>query len=678
MKTKKNNKRLVLFLGIILLIVILGTILYLIFNKEEENYNLSSNEKKWIENNKNKVIDISITNNIPIFSLDGKGIVLTFIDYFEQSTSLEFNKSTCCSDTNAEYSFKIINESKELADNQYLLYKDNYVLLGKSKDIISNLNLLSERKIGVLRDNLDEISNYLETDTTLTFVASEDYFGMLSKFESGELDYIVVPKNQYLEKIITNEYFIVYNLSALNDSYVLELNGSKELNSILTKKLKEWSNINLNKMFIKEMNEYYFKLSEIDEKKASDFKSRVYIYGYVDNLPYDIEKGNEHHGINSEFMKGFEAFSGAKINYKRYKDIDSLEDAFNKKNVDIIFNYFNLDDSINMNNTIPIYSSNYVILSHINNNVTIDSFASLKGNTIYTIKDTKLANYFNKNSGAEIKTYSRVNNMLKNKEPLILLDLNLYNFYKNSKLKDYYIIYEGVADIKYNFGVNKDEINDTFSQIFEFYLMNSNHKGVINEGMTKLLKSNFLTEISDTQYILVASVLLLSILLLLKKGKMKKNVKEGNIKYIDSLTSLKNRNYLIDNIEKWDDTKLLPKTVIIIDLNRLKDVNNNFGYKEGDRLIKAAANILINNQIENSDIIRTDGNEFMVYTIGHEKNAIVDYTKKLQKLFKDLPYEHGATLGYSMINDDIKEVEDAINDATLDMLTNKENRELDA
>ena len=244
-------------------------------------------------------------------------------------------------------------------------------------------------------------------------------------------------------------------------------------------------------------------------------------------------------------------------------------------------------------------------------------------------------------------------------------------------MKDYYIIYEGNADVNYNFMINIDDINDTFSKIFQFYIMNSNPKAVINLGISKLLKVNFFNEISETQYILIVVVLILSILMMLKKGKKNKNLKEKNSKYIDSLTSLKNRNYLIDNIEKWDEGKLLPKTIIVIDLNRLKDVNNNFGYKEGDRLIKAAANILVSNQINNTEIIRTDGNEFMVYLIGHEKGEIVDYIKKLNKLFKDLPYEHGATLGYSIINDDIKELEDAINEATLDMLTNKENRELD-
>ena len=39
---------------------------------------------------------------------------------------------------------------------------------------------------------------------------------------------------------------------------------------------------------------------------------------------------------------------------------------------------------------------------------------------------------------------------------------------------------------------------------------------------------------------------------------------------------------------------------------------------------------------------------------------------------KNLPHEFGAAIGYSIINDEIKTLDDAINEATLEMITNKE------
>ena len=46
--------------------------------------------------------------------------------------------------------------------------------------------------------------------------------------------------------------------------------------------------------------------------------------------------------------------------------------------------------------------------------------------------------------------------------------------------------------------------------------------------------------------------------------------------------------------------------------------------------------------------------------------------RKLNKEFKNIPYGFGATLGYSMIVDDVKTIDDAINEAVLEVKTNKE------
>ncbi|MFA5409621.1 MAG: hypothetical protein WC343_12695, partial [Bacilli bacterium] len=71
---------------------------------------------------------------------------------------------------------------------------------------------------------------------------------------------------------------------------------------------------------------------------------------------------------------------------------------------------------------------------------------------------------------------------------------------------------------------------------------------------------------------------------------------------------------------------------------------------------------------------RTDGNEFVIYMIGYDESSVIAYIRKLYRLLKELPYEYGASLGYSMIEDDIKTIEDAINEAILDMVTNRETK----
>jgi diguanylate cyclase (GGDEF)-like protein len=139
------------------------------------------------------------------------------------------------------------------------------------------------------------------------------------------------------------------------------------------------------------------------------------------------------------------------------------------------------------------------------------------------------------------------------------------------------------------------------------------------------------------------------------------------------LTNLKNRNYLNDNIEYWEKNKVYPQAVVLLDLNKVKELNDKYGHEEGDKQIQSAANILIRTQRENSEIIRTDGNEFMVYLVGYDEKFIISYLHKLNREFKtSLPYEtYGVAIGYSIIENDLKTIDDAINEAAIMMRENK-------
>ena len=125
-------------------------------------------------------------------------------------------------------------------------------------------------------------------------------------------------------------------------------------------------------------------------------------------------------------------------------------------------------------------------------------------------------------------------------------------------------------------------------------------------------------------------------------------------------------------MEAWNKSEKYPQTIVIVDLNNVKYVNDNYGHEAGDKLIVQAASTLLNTQLENSELIRTDGNEFLIYLIGYSDKQIETYTKKLTKELKELPYGFGAAIGYSMIKDGMKTIDDAINEATLEMRTNKE------
>ena len=62
----------------------------------------------------------------------------------------------------------------------------------------------------------------------------------------------------------------------------------------------------------------------------------------------------------------------------------------------------------------------------------------------------------------------------------------------------------------------------------------------------------------------------------------------------------------------------------------------------------------------------------MIYLVGYKDRQIELYIKKLGKELKELKHGFGAAIGYSMITDDIKTIDDAINEATIEMRKVKE------
>ena len=58
--------------------------------------------------------------------------------------------------------------------------------------------------------------------------------------------------------------------------------------------------------------------------------------------------------------------------------------------------------------------------------------------------------------------------------------------------------------------------------------------------------------------------------------------------------------------------------------------------------------------------------------VGYDEKQVVSYIRKIIKELKELAHGFGAASGYSMITDAIKTIDDAVNEATLDMRNNKE------
>lgn len=677
-----KNKKIIIISIVIIIILILSLGTYYIFTKEDKDTTLNLLEKQWIENNKNKVIDMGIVNEIPVFNYNGEGLFFDFLNSLEKITNLEFNKISYTIDSKIEspYAFKIVDQ---VSENDILIYQDNYVLLTKNKVKYSSPNKISNLRIGVLKNDLSGVNTYLSDAINITFKPYENIDNLINyiNISESDIDALVLPKNIYLNTILTNQLNIAYNITELTKNYVLSLGDTDRLNDIIIKYYKKWSKENYEKSYNLHFASTYFKANNIDDKAKVQFRSKRYNYGYVKNAPYDLRFNDELYGINKAFVSSFASLANIEINYQEYDSINALIEDFNANKIDFFFdNATNNQYNGDIYNTISVFDEKVSIISDINKKIVINSLNSLKNIEVLTLKNSQIDNYLSKNN-IKTKGFDNINELIKNKnkDSVIAVDQIMYDYFSHTGLDKFKVDYQFTLPTEYRFIIRDINNNRIFGQFFDFYLSSIIEKDVISNGYTELLKINEKTVSLEIIALCVSCVIIalglgyvIYRLVTLRKRKGKILTKEDKLKYIDLLTSLKNRNYLNDNIEKWDESEVYPQAIIIVDLNNIAYINDNYGHSEGDKVIKAAANILITNQIENSEIIRTNGNEFLIYLVGHDEKQVISYIRKLNKEFKELEHGFGAAIGYSMIIDPIKTIDDAINEATLDMRNNKE------
>lgn len=676
----KNKKIIITIIIVVILSIIVG-VTYHVLTKQDEKTTLTILEKQWIEDNKNNIIDLGMVNNIPIFNYDGEGILFDFINEIEKDTGLEFNKISyeINTESNTDYSFMLTDTVEK---NDILIYQDNYVIVTKEKVKYSKLDSIKDLVIGVEKNTVDKVSTYLGENKNISFKSYESYNDMLKAMQSdtNEINAIVVPKTLYLEEIEKNDFYIAYHISEMSNNLVLRLGNDKKLNTIVKKYYKKWYNEKYDDLFNEYLSDIYFNVNEIYEESIANFRSKRYQYGFINNAPYDYLADGKLVGINNEIMKKFAKAANIEINYTQYKDVKSLINAFNENKIDFFFNLTSTEKyDMDAYNTNSIYSENVVILSSLSNTLKVNSIYSLKGEEVYTISGSKIESYLKKYD-VNVKAVNDIEAIFNkmNNNSVIAIDEETYNIYKNEILKEYKIYYTFSLDSDYNFTIRDITDNDIFIKYFDFYLSFNDEEDFISNITyhnfeQKIKKSNII------YIILIAIIIILGFIsaILFKKKKKHSNKvtsisKENKLRYIDMLTSLKNRTYLNDNIEKWDSSDIYPQAIVIVDLNNIAYINDNYGHEEGDNIIKEAANILISNQVENSEIMRTNGNEFLIYLVEYDEKQVVTYIRKLNKEFKELTHGFGAALGYSMIVDALKTVDDAINEATLDMRSNKE------
>lgn len=674
---KKNHTARTIIISIIVFAVLLFVGLYVVIQYKNP-YILNSQNKKWISENDGKLIDIAVVNNIPVYSNSGLGLVYDYLEYFQEESGLTFNKSSYLKESdytlNVEYSFQLKNGAEKLNNDELLVFTDNYVAISKNQGIIDLLTDFETKTLGVLEKDQPNISYALTSLKNIKYKSYTDNEALVKGLENGEVNYIILPNVLNLDLTIDKKYYINYYFSDLTKNLVLKLSDNEELNDIIRKTFNYWFENKYVEDYNKTFLTYYISKNDINDKTKADLLSKTYIYGYVENAPYEFSNATKMQGIAIEYINRIIRLSDIDVKYVRYQDVQELKKAIAKGEVDIYLDYIE-EKNAKYLQTNSTFNEQFIVLSKTDYSV-ITTLEELKGKNVNMLANNYLNKYILDNTKANVNSKEQLKE-LKNDGDYIIVDREVYNFNKNDIFKNYHVSGEFYLPTEYSFMINsKDE---TFFDLFNYIISTNSYYNYLNLAYENFDKS-IIADVSFTElYLIILGLILvpllfIGIIVLTIRSKRRNYIanKEQRKKYIDILTSLKNRNYLNDNIERWNANKKYPQSIMIIDLNNIKFVNDNYGRKAGDNLIIQAASILVNAQLQNSEIIRSDGNEFLIYMVGYTEDQVDVYVNKLSKSLKELPYGFGAAIGYSMIQDNIKTIDDAINEALIEMQSDKE------
>ncbi|WP_457562383.1 GGDEF domain-containing protein [Caminibacter pacificus] len=149
--------------------------------------------------------------------------------------------------------------------------------------------------------------------------------------------------------------------------------------------------------------------------------------------------------------------------------------------------------------------------------------------------------------------------------------------------------------------------------------------------------------------------------------------------YIDELTHTFNRNFL-----KEIETKIFlkakvssfPTSVIMIDIDDFKKINDTYGHKKGDEVLAHIAKILQNNLRKEDILIRYGGEEFLILLNETELHTALTIAKKLIKAVESNPLDDmqiTISAGVSKIEYNDKNLYDSVKRADSNLYKAKRN-----
>lgn len=130
---------------------------------------------------------------------------------------------------------------------------------------------------------------------------------------------------------------------------------------------------------------------------------------------------------------------------------------------------------------------------------------------------------------------------------------------------------------------------------------------------------------------------------------------------IDNLTKLKNRMYassFIEHLIRQSQSEKKPLTIALLDLDNFKQVNDQFGHDNGDRVLQHIAEILESHDEDARLVSRWGGEEFLIALSNCAQSKAQTILEEIRKSIENTPYSNKnicipltTTIGASCLTD---------------------------
>lgn len=178
-------------------------------------------------------------------------------------------------------------------------------------------------------------------------------------------------------------------------------------------------------------------------------------------------------------------------------------------------------------------------------------------------------------------------------------------------------------------------------------LRNKEITGLLREGINKAIKFkelitlDFILDKTIEKYYMEARISTSEIdeVLIMIRDITERVLMENRLRDMaekDGLTGLYNRNYFEEKFKLYEKDSNNSKTLILLDIDGLKMVNDTLGHLTGDRLMVEVSKLLKNIFDGKGMVARVGGDEFAVLLEDLSREEIEDELKKLNKLLDDI------------------------------------------